>query len=307
MQKLKSGVQYIPRIQEQKMELIRGGQPEHRYGREPLFVTAANGNLIDVVDSLESKLGTVRGALDRLNIDEFHMDWITDGMNRAQYRVVAGESIATDLEIVFNGNLRDQLAEARGADSVKVHLSIFESFAETAKNIELPEGATPQWLTWTWEMGRYAGKLLHRRTAISLAPLGVPPRLGMQEFMSRLGNDIYGEDINVVDIKHSDVSDRAVDDYFTSGLPERLASAMGNYFISHFYGVSEQFLEKFNGHIRESAIRPFVLAQEFGNEYRPDLSYRELAASHPLSLEEFANYLEYTTSVGSDTIYLQDR
>lgn len=288
------------------MDLIPGGKGGDRELREGLM-SPERGEIHEVIGAIEDQTGqSVEGILQVLNVEGHYMYRVRDSLSRAAYRITAGESIATDLDLNFGGNLVDQLAELRGIDCVKIHLSVFDAMKETASRHAIPEGVTPQQLTWTWEIGRYVGRTLQRHVDSHIAPLSIPGHLGIINFFEKSATDLIGDGIDFKFPETQDIKLGAVEDYRQVGLPERLASALGDVFVQYFHGVTPEFLEAFDTRLREAVIKPVVLADDFGTEFRPEVSYRELAASHPLSNEELQNYLEYI-SEPSDTIYLHDR
>lgn len=288
------------------MDIIRGGKREGYETLKPLVISAERGELNPVIEGIVAQSNRpVEGLLDGLGIEDRHKVWIREGFDRAAYRVTDTESVATDLDIVLQGELIDQLAELRGVDSVKIHLSIFDVADSVAKRVLLPENVSPQKFTWAYELGRYAGSVLHRSATASISPLSIPPKLGMHTFFKKVADDIYGEDHGITLLPEDQVAASAVEDYRQNGLPERLSSAMGKLFAIYFYDINEDFLVEFDQSLRNKVIHPYSLALDFGTDYRPYISYGELAASHPFNQEEMGKYLEYI-SEPSDTIYLQD-
>lgn len=288
------------------MDLIPGGKGANREMHEK-FMSPERGDIHEVIGAIENQTGqSVDDLLKILDIEEHYIFRVRESLSRAAYRVTAGESIATDLDLNFGGNLVDQLAELRGVDCVKIHLSVFDAMKEAASRHAIPEGVTPQQLTWTWEIGRYVGRTLQRSVDAYIAPLSIPSHLGIINFFEKSAIDLVGDSRDFKLPAEKDIKIGAVQDYRQVGLPERLASALGGVFLQHFHGVSSEFQEAFEVCLREAVVKPVILAEDFGTEFRPEMSYRELAASHPLSNEELQNYLEYICEP-SDTIYLHDR
>lgn len=288
------------------MNAITGGMDGNTPRVPESFISAERGELTTVLEAIEDQTGkTVHGILNLLNIEDHYVDKVQGSINRAVYRVADVASVATDLDILLTGNLIDQLAQLRGVDCVKVHLSVFEAMVETAEKHQLPEGVSPRHVTWAWEVGRFAGRTLQRNVDAHIAPLSIPRNLGMQSFFEKIVINLFGENNRGSLPKNEEVSQEAIEDYRHNGLPERLASAMGNVFAEYFYGVSPMFLAAFEDKLREKVLHPYSLAQDFGNEFRPDMSYKELSATHPLSHKELQFYLEYI-SRASDTIYIHD-
>lgn len=288
------------------MDLIPGGKGENRDIHEK-FMSPERGNIHEVIGAIENQTGqSVEGLLKLLDIEGHYIHRVQESLERAAYRITAGESVATDLDLNFSGNLVDQLAELRGVDCVKIHLSVFDAMKEAASHKAIPEGVSPQQLTWTWEIGRYVGRTLQRNVDAHIAPLSIPGHLGIINFFEKSATDLIGDGKAFRLPEEQDIKPGAVQDYRQVGLPERLASALGGVFLQHFHGVSPEFQKAFEVCLREAVIKPVILAEDFGTEFRPEMSYRELAASHPLNNEELQNYLEYICEP-SDTIYLHDR
>ena len=288
------------------MDLIPGGKGENREMREG-FMSPERGDIHEVLAAIESQTGqSIEGLFQVLNVEGHYIHRVRDSLSRAAYRVTGGESIATDLDLNFSGNLVDQLAELRGVDCVKIHLSVFDAMKETAARHAVPDGVTPQQLTWTWEIGRYVGRTLQRHVDAHIAPLSIPSHLGIINFFEKSATDLIGDGKEFKFPEAQNIKPGAVEDYRQVGLPERLASALGDVFMQYFHNVSPEFLEAFDARLREAVVKPVMLADAFRTEFRPEVSYRELAASHPLSNEELYDYLEYI-SEPSDTIYLHDR
>lgn len=287
------------------MELVPGGKDPRQELHEG-HLARGRGELRDIVAATESQSGrTVAGLLEQLNIEDHYQHRVEESLARAAYRIGQGESIATDLDLNFQGNLADQLAELRGIDNVKVHLSVFEAMCKTpeAQGMDLD---TLRHMTWTWEIGRYAGRTLQRHVDAHIAPLSIPGNLGILNFFEKVAVDLFGDRYDFSFPAYKDIKSAAIQDYRQNAFPERLASAFGNIFIQHFHDVDEDFTRSFGHQLRDAVVRPYNLAEDFGTDFRPEVSYYELAASHPLSDDELGKYLEYI-SEPSDTIYLHDR
>lgn len=286
------------------MDVIRGYKQTEQGGSIEAFTSAERGELSVVVDAIQAQTGrTIGGLLETLELEDVYLDRVNNSLSEAMYRVVGGDSIATDLDIMLLGNLLDELAQLRGSDSVKVHLSVFDAMRAASNHAHLPEGLSAQNLTWIWEIGRYVGRVIQRKTDARTAPLSIPSSLGIASFQNKIIVDMLGEDHDLTIPK----PDRNMkEDYLQVGLPERLASAFGNVFMEYFYEINDDVTHQFNCNLREAVIRPYHLAHDFGNDFRPEITFRELAASHPLSNEELHSYLEYI-SRPSDIIYLDDK
>ena len=206
-------------------------------------------------------------------------------MGTGLFRVVEGESLATDMEVAVPGNLVDHKAALQGIDVVKVHFNLINSFENVFSKTKSPEEIKT--LVWLWELGRYAGLQLHRQVVFKQYPIGFPRNFKGAEFWKQLSTDLF-PDRQLPD----QITDEAFIDHFSIALPERIASTVASCMLIHSGQATADQLKHLNSNLRLRALRPVRNAQEFGITSGTTSLY-EFGSVSPLNLSDFLEYLEY--------------
>lgn len=257
--------------------------------------TRESGALDDVLDMFESHVGPASNALTTLGIPLKHSVWTSDRLRESRYRVVNAHSISTDSDVIFGGNLEEQLAQARGQSVANIHLNIFGCLEETSTQLgRMYDKEELKDITWAWEIGRLGGILLNRIQDPKWRMTLATQRLGIASFMGRVANEL-GQPGAVPKPDIEQMPPDAIHQYYSLGFPERIATTIGNHFTRYYFGADEELIKRFNLKLWDYATRPAKLASVFVDDpdYHTAINYADLAAASPLNQHELDVYIEH--------------
>jgi len=249
------------------------------------------GSVAELLPTLEANDFHLPAAFDVLGIDTVIGDKVIDRMQTGIFRVIDGESLASDLEVTLPANLVDQRALYQGRDVCKVHFNLLNSFDGVFRKTKQDEAIKQQ--VWLWEIGRYAGRLLHKEIVFKQYPIGFPPTFASTEFWHNLSDELLPDrpfPETLPDESHME--------HLNIALPERVASTFAKHMLVGSGNATEEQMDQLFFNLHTRALRPVRNAREFGANIG-EVSLEEVGATTPLSNEEFKAYLEYGQDVSN--------
>ncbi len=214
-----------------------------------------HGQIDSAIERLQTKYDfNVFGLLRDYDIDGDVVDAVEARALPAQYRIVEGDSVATDRDVVVPNDLVGQVMETRGVDEVRIHrnlLTFFRSVFETAK-----QGQRVEMLA-AWEVGRFVGLLLNDEMRLRQNRL---PFVGFRalEFSKLVYEEVSGHKFTA-----EEITPEAQRQHYLHVLPERVASSVGMAVLIDSGMAEEKPVIGLVKKMREHALQPVYNAMEF--------------------------------------------